>query len=128
MSKTHKSLRKLFPNVQLLSTKQIACKLLEVELKHNQLLNRIDNAIGGCVTDRLRVDLLSIVLDMFGVPPDNTVETVTMGSCSEWPDDAFCRDWLIDKWLDVEQGESTMTVSEYIEWVKAQTKEIASRS
>ena len=64
-------------------------------------------------TDRLRGQsyaIASVVLDLLGVPSDNTVEYDRLGllpvtDVEEWPKGCFCRDWCMSQiWTAQETG------------------------
>ena len=59
------------------------------------------------------LNLIDIVADLLSVPKDNVVEMRAddiANETGEWPDGAYCRDWLHDEWRKVWIGESTIDV------------------
>lgn len=82
--------------------KSIALRLLQEQLNFDRAANAYRAEHGQCSME-IDIDLIEIVADMYGVPQDNTVELgVGIGP---WPDDAYCRDWLLDRWREVLAGE-----------------------
>jgi hypothetical protein len=72
----------------------------------------------------LQMHTLDIVADIVGVPADNTVETQACeiaNATGEWPEDAYCRDWVFHDWESVEDGKQTA------EWFLRQLEEEATR-
>ena len=85
----------------------IAVRLLEVQLMHDRAMKLVIDA-GIHLGQEHDIDILNIIADWYGVPKDNTLET---DACSralvtgEWPDDAYCRDWVYDEWQLAVDGE-----------------------
>lgn len=57
-----------------------------------------------------------LIADLCGVPKDNCAETNACDRANEtgeWPDDAYCRDWLFDTFYALPDS-STETISEWL--------------
>ena len=56
-------------------------------------------------------DVIDLVADIVGCPPDNTEETDAVDYANltgEWPEWGVCRDWQYDAWEEVVQGNHTI--------------------
>lgn len=87
----------------------IVMRLLAIQLRHNNAFNRLE-AAGVSLPADIEVDVLDLIADWYGVPEDNTVETNACdraNATGEWPEDAYCRDWIMDEWGKVEDGDAS---------------------
>ena len=84
----------------------VVMRLLEQQLKFDRAANAYREKHGD-ESMEIDIDLVELVADMYGVPQDNTVETDACSIASatgEWPDGAYCRDWLLHCWMNVVEG------------------------
>jgi len=67
--------------------------LLEIQLKHDIKMDKLNNALGGGgeIYEMFHLDLLDIVADLLGVPEDTS---------EHGKDDHYCRDWVFHRWDD----------------------------
>lgn len=89
-------------------------KVLMVDAEQN---HRIDKAVAvGVELEKFRVDLLDIVLDALGVPPDTSAKPSENADQPEWMrPDYFCRDHFGDRWYDCKKTRAG--IEEYLHWV-----------
>lgn len=98
----------------------ILIKLLQIEDGLENALEGIDawiqpnNPFSQCLDQ-----LLDIVLDALGVPPDTTVE-------HGFGKESFCRDVFYFEWLEIRNGNSSRMVEHFPEWVRQTLAEINS--
>jgi len=88
----------------------IVRQLLEAQLAHDKAMRRLEDA-GVDLNKEVYVDITDIIADWYGIPKDNTVETHAMDRAmqtGDWPEDAYCRDWLLDEWGKVQEQNATI--------------------
>jgi len=88
--------------------------LLEIQLKHDIKMDKLDKALGGGgeVYEVFHLDLLNIVADLLGVPEDTS---------EHGKDDHYCRDWVVNTWLDCYRLKDP--INGFIDIMKKDTKE-----
>lgn len=94
----------------------LAVRLLTIDLKQNKRISALEKAGGGLELDKLRTDLLGVVLDFLGVPPDNTVELSEKYGHKDAYDHPgmFCRDEYGNRWDDVKKENQ---ITGFVKWV-----------
>ena len=94
--------------------KEIAKKLLKKHKKHWEKIDSIERT-GVELPESLKVDLLSLVLDIIGVPKDTTTTT------KKDTDSYYCRDhfWDVYSNMDVEDfiNYADSCIEEYNEYI-----------
>jgi hypothetical protein len=94
--------------------KKYAIAILKAEAEHDKKMDKLAKA--DFPADKLRVDLLDIVLDMLGVPADNTVEMrQAFGQEAYDRPDCICRDCFGSRWSETEKTEKG--IREFVDWV-----------
>ena len=86
---------------------ELVYRLLEAQKEHDKNLDEISEYSDG-VDLAIRFDSVYPIADLLGVPKDNTVETNAceiMTDTGEWPEDAYCRDWIYYRWNECLSGE-----------------------
>ena len=97
--------------------KEIVKRLLDIQLRHTNALEKVEMC-GVSLPRVLDLDLLDVIADWYGIPKDNTVETDQfqtsrsavcdrVNDSVDLPDNGYCRDWIMDEWSQVQDGEST---------------------
>ena len=94
------------------NAKDFVSALLAIQLEQHRAIDNL-NQCGICLDSvkGLYVNLLDPIADLYGVPKDNTVETHACeraNKSGEWPEDAYCRDWILEDWQQVEDGDATI--------------------
>lgn len=109
--------------------RKFATAVLVVDITHNRKMQKLDGTVVD--PDRLYVDLVKIVLDAVGVPPDNTVRQSKLHGDLAWDHpDTFCRDWLTDEWHSRTSLTADITIpleqvaTEFIVWVLSEMEGI----
>ena len=105
-------------------------KLLEIQLKHDLKMNKLDEALGGkCdIHEIFPLDLLDIVADLLGVPQDNYYELDAKYDMEKYvkknhrtPKEFYSRDWVWDRWLECRELEDP--ISSFIDIMKVDIEE-----
>lgn len=89
---------------------EVATRILTAYLPHYMAMIKLEDA-GLRPPAALYFDGIDLAADIIGVPADNTVETKACdiaNATGEWPEGAYCRDWLLFMWCGVEDGEATI--------------------
>ena len=74
-----------------------AKRLLLIQLNHDIKISKVEKVLGvGDLAEAFPLDLLDIVADLLGVPADE-YEDRGDKETGEYPEDAYCRDWI---WMD----------------------------
>ncbi len=76
--------------------------LLQLEADHDTRVEALEKATGGDC-DNLRINLIDVILDIMGVPKDNTTD-FDLSEVPDWPEGCFCRDWLHELWDDAKKN------------------------
>lgn len=103
----------------------ILIRLLQLDVSHDKKLKKLEQLISVDNAELHLDGLLDIVLDVLGVPPDNTVETDAVNianTTGKWPEGSYSRDPFYDAWFAIKRGQSETTVEKFPEWVRAQLR------
>jgi len=102
--------------------RKFAAAVLVADMTHNRKMQRLDGTVVD--PDKLYVELIGIVLDALGVPPDNTVKQSRIYGDAMWDHPGtFCRDWLVDEWfsrsslLSDSGTDAQATAVNFVDWV-----------
>jgi hypothetical protein len=94
--------------------KKYAVAILKAEAEHDKKMDKLQKA--DLTVDNFRVDLLDIVLDMLGVPADNSSEMrETYGQEGYDRPDCICRDCFGSRWSETIKTEKG--IREFVDWV-----------
>jgi hypothetical protein len=108
------SLMKSFqkPSLQI---RQFCIRLLQKDFEHNSQIEAMEAAVPGLELEQLKISLLDIVLDMLGVPEDNTCELMEKDGQAALNDpNLFCRDCFTEKWCETESEDK---IRDFVHWV-----------
>jgi len=87
----------------------IVMRLLEIQLIHHNALERL-SAVGVELPEDVEVDVLDLIADLCGVPEDDTGEIEVwehFRDTGKWPEGTYCRDWILDEWTKVQNGDAS---------------------
>ena len=110
-----------------LGVHRIVMRLLEQQLKFDRAANAYREKHGEYSME-IDIDLVEIVADIYGVPQDNTVETDACdiaNETGEWPEGAYCRDWLLHCWTNVVEGR--WDVRRFIQEIRDEVRQVRAR-
>jgi hypothetical protein len=105
-------------------TDNVVIKLLRIEVEHSKKVEKLEEAL-GTEHSNLHLDLIDLVLDVLGIPVDNTCETNACeiaNTTGVWPENAYCRDDWYEQWYDIKSGKSKVTIEEFPSWAREQLK------
>ena len=81
---------------------ELAMKLMVIDGVHNR---KVDAASFLVNEDYFYIDLFDLVCTELGVPEDNWAEMCEKHDEDAMPPEAYCRDYLFDKWYDLRNVE-----------------------
>ena len=91
-----------------------AKRLLLIQLEHDMKIYNVEKVLGvGDLAEAFPLDLLDIVADLLGVPVDE-YEDRGDKETGEYPEDAYCRDWVWMNWSPAHHLKEGDSVDDYV--------------